>query len=70
VSRTSSIKTLSKWMLDNGFATGHGDSIEALLNELRWQVNELREKTQAAKAIPQTDSPHQQSPPDTTDAIL
>jgi hypothetical protein len=33
---------LASWMVANGFATGHGDTIEDLLRELTWQVEELR----------------------------
>jgi hypothetical protein len=33
---------VAQWMIDNGFATGHGDSLEDLLRELQWQVTELR----------------------------
>jgi hypothetical protein len=31
---------LAAWMMKNGFATGHGDSIEDLLSELEWQIEE------------------------------
>jgi len=33
---------LVAWMVENSFATGHGDSVEDLLKELKWQVEELR----------------------------
>jgi len=33
---------LAHWMMDNGFATGHGDSLSDLLSELTWQIKELR----------------------------
>ena len=33
---------LAAWMIANGFATGHGDSMGELLDELKWQVDELR----------------------------
>jgi hypothetical protein len=33
---------LAQWMIQNSFATGHGDSIESLLLELTWQVDEMR----------------------------
>lgn len=33
---------LARWMVANGFATGHGDTFENLLGELRWQVEEMR----------------------------
>lgn len=35
---------LAYWMIDNGFATGHGDTMDDLLKELAWQVQELRDK--------------------------
>lgn len=31
---------LAAWMIAKGYATGHGDTIEQLLDELRWQVRE------------------------------
>ena len=31
---------LAAWMIQRGFATGHGDSIEKLLEELEWQIEE------------------------------
>jgi hypothetical protein len=31
---------LAAWMLAQGYATGHGDTIEDLLKELEWQVRE------------------------------
>ena len=36
---------LAQWMLSNGFTTGHGDSFISLLDELEWQVAELRDRT-------------------------
>jgi hypothetical protein len=35
---------LAKWMIANTFATGNGDTFDDLLNELTWQVRELRNK--------------------------
>jgi hypothetical protein len=32
------------WMIDNGFATGHGGALQDLLRELTWQVKELRQE--------------------------
>jgi hypothetical protein len=29
---------LAKWMMQRGYATGHGDTIEDLLQELEWQI--------------------------------
>jgi hypothetical protein len=31
---------LASWMIAKGYATGHGDTMEGLLEELRWQVRE------------------------------
>lgn len=41
-------KQLADWMLTNGFATGHGDTVEDLLSELASQVSELRSILPAA----------------------
>ena len=35
---------LAAWMMSQGYATGHGDSIEKLLEELEWQIQEKLEK--------------------------
>ena len=31
---------VAKWMVERGYSTGHGDTIEDLLKELEWQVAE------------------------------
>jgi len=31
---------LAQWMIRSGYATGHGDTIEDLLQELDWQIAE------------------------------
>ena len=31
---------LAQWMMERGYATGHGDTIEDLLQELEWQIAE------------------------------
>ena len=31
---------LAAWMIQHGYATGHGDTTEALLEELDWQIAE------------------------------
>jgi len=31
---------LAAWMIQHGYATGHGDTTEALLQELDWQIAE------------------------------
>lgn len=33
---------LARWMVANRFATGPGDTMEDLLRELEWQVEEIR----------------------------
>ena len=33
---------LAAWMMRQGFATGHGDTTEELLEELSWQVAEIK----------------------------
>jgi hypothetical protein len=39
---------VAAWMLARSYATGHGDTVEDLLNELEWQVAE-REREACAK---------------------
>lgn len=31
---------VARWMIANGYATGHGEKITDLLEELRWQIDE------------------------------
>jgi hypothetical protein len=33
-------ETVAKWMMERGYATGHGESVIDLLTELEWQVAE------------------------------
>ena len=33
-----------RWMMERGYATGHGDSTEDLLTELDWQIREQERK--------------------------
>ena len=40
---------VAAWMIQRGYATGHGDTIEDLLVELEWQVRES-EREACAKA--------------------
>jgi len=42
VAANAAREELAHWMMDNGFATGHGDSLSDLLSELTWQIKELR----------------------------
>ena len=39
---------VAQWMIERGFVTGHGDTIEDLLKEIEWQVKE-REREACAK---------------------
>lgn len=38
---------LAHWMMKRGYATGHGDTMEDLLRELAWQMDERIEKAVA-----------------------
>jgi hypothetical protein len=31
---------VARWMMERGYATGHGDTVEDMLDELDWQVRE------------------------------
>ena len=31
---------VAQWMIQKGYATGHGDTVEDLLKELEWQIAE------------------------------
>ena len=35
---------VAAWMMQRGYATGHGDSIEDLLQELDWQIRARSEQ--------------------------
>jgi hypothetical protein len=37
-------ESIARWMVDHGFATGHGDTVEDLLKELEWQIQELHDQ--------------------------
>jgi hypothetical protein len=47
---------LAAWMMAQGYATGHGDTIEGLLEELRWQVRESEREACAALCDQLSDS--------------
>jgi hypothetical protein len=36
--RADGREKVAQWMIERGFATGHGDSIEDLLKEIEWQI--------------------------------
>ena len=38
---------LAAWMMAQGYATGHGDSMEDLLKELTWQIHEDRARNES-----------------------
>ena len=42
-------EAVANWLMRKGFATGHGDAIVDMLDELEWQVAE-REREACAKA--------------------
>ena len=45
---------VASWMTNNGFITGHGDTIEDLLNELAEQIESLQRKLLAAQSVMDT----------------
>jgi malate/lactate dehydrogenase len=44
---------VATWMIQRGYATGHGDTVEDLLKELEWQIEERirNEREACAKAV-------------------
>jgi hypothetical protein len=46
---------VAKWMVERGYATGHGDTIEDLLTEIDWQAAE-REREECAKVCEDSDT--------------
>jgi len=40
---------LAAWMMSQGYATGHGDSIKKLLEELEWQIEERIRNERSAR---------------------
>lgn len=40
---------VAAWMIKNGFATGHGDTLKALLSELEWQIAEMHYRLKNAE---------------------
>jgi len=47
-------EVVANWIMDIGFATGHGDSIVDLLDQLEWQIAE-KEREACAKLLERTD---------------
>lgn len=53
---------VAKWMMTKGYATGHGDSIGDLLEELEWQIRES-EREACAKIVEESSLPDSYSEP-------
>ena len=49
---------LAAWMIQRGYATGHGDTIKDLLKELEWQIAE-REREACAKVCEDIDTEYE-----------
>lgn len=47
----SAIGKLASWMMQHGYATGHGESMDDLLAELTWQIEEKIEMEREACAV-------------------
>jgi hypothetical protein len=47
---------LAAWMISNSLATGHGDSLDDLFEELDWQFREIRAEN--ARLKKQNDEPN------------
>jgi hypothetical protein len=46
---TDNKEVFAEWMRRHEYATGHGDTIEDLLEELKWQIAERCERAVAAE---------------------
>lgn len=40
---------VAAWMIAKGYATGHGDTIKELLQELAWQIDEDLDKARSER---------------------
>ena len=49
---------VAAWMMQCGYATGHGDTVEDLLRELDWQIVE-REREACAKVCEDIDTEYE-----------
>lgn len=47
--RERMVEAVASWMRNQGYATGHGDTVEMLLTELTWQIAERVEKAAAIR---------------------
>jgi hypothetical protein len=54
--RADEREKLVVWMMAQGYATGHGETMEGLLEELRWQVRESEREACAALCDQLSDS--------------
>lgn len=41
---TDDKEVFAEWMIKHGYATGHGDTMEDLLEELEWQIVERSQR--------------------------
>lgn len=55
---------VSQWMMDKGYATGHGTSVADLLQELEWQVAERERDACALICDEVANKHHKQHYPD------
>ena len=46
--RTTTTKRVAEWIIAHGYATGHGDTVEDMLNELEWQAKDRGARTGSA----------------------
>jgi len=59
---------VAKWMVERGYATGHGNTIEDLLTEINWQVAE-REREGCASVAESYEPTCDTCPSDVANAI-
>ena len=46
----SELETIAKWMIANSLATGHGDTVDDLLDEAAGQIAEMRARVAKLEA--------------------
>ena len=51
-------EVVANWIMDRGFATGHGDSIVDLLDQLEWQIAE-KEREECAEVCDDIHAEHE-----------
>jgi hypothetical protein len=62
-------EVVANWIMDRGFATGHGDSIVDLLDQLEWQIAEKEREACAKLADEYADGPERNYSEIIADAI-